>query len=174
MSLPPFPKYVGNPYDDNQHPRTPNDIPREQAIQRGTFLLSLIPLWLRNDGSYRTFIEAYNPPQGWSMSEEMIGQIVSYFDSETGKEWLGREFYLIQGGNAPWPGNLNHTSPIVMDDIPIFFNWLFRIPNSQHIPHNEDSPLTFENDLQVQAGGRRRKRNVHKTRKGRKTRLRKN
>jgi hypothetical protein len=157
--LPPFPKYVGNPYDDPVDPRSPDQMPKEQAVQRGEYLYSKMGLWLRKDPSYRSIIPGFNPPDDWSMPESTIELILSYFDDPIRKEWLGREFWFIQGGNLPaWPGHLDETSPINMDDIPMFFNWLFRIPAGQ-IPHLEESPLTFLNqELQIQAGGQRRRK----------------
>ncbi len=175
MSLPPFPKYVGNPFDSPVNPRTPEGMIKAQAIQRGTYLLSKIPLWLRKDPSYRSGIPGFNPPDDWTMPEETIALIISYFDSETGKEWLGRQFWLIQGGNAPWPGNLDETSPINMDDIPMFFNWLFRIPNTVQIPHNEPSPLSFQNnELHVQEGGRKKRYPATRNHKRKHKKMRKN
>lgn len=149
-------------------------MPVEQALQRGTYLFSKMGLWLRKDPSVQSIIQGFNPPADWSMPEETIELILSYFDSDERKEWLGREFWFIQGGNMPWPGVLNETSPINMDDIPMFFNWLFRIPSTQ-MPANEESPLTFaNNELQVQAGGKRkrnpRKHKTHKRKGSTKTR----
>lgn len=165
MALPEFPRYVGNPYDNYNNPRTPDDIPQAQAAQRGTYLYSKMGLWLHKDPTVQSILEGFNPPADWSMPDETIELILSYFDSPERKEWLGREFYFIQGGNAPWPGDLDEGSPINMDDIPMFFNWLFRIP-AQQMPHTEDSPLDFaNNELQVQAGGRRRRLSLRKRNK---------
>ncbi len=161
--LPNLPKYVRrNNIDIETYP-----ISSETAIINGNYLFSKIEPWLKNDGTYKTVIPPLNPPSGWSMPIPIIRSIVTYFNTPERKEWLGRQFNMLQGGNAP----LSEHSPVNMDDIPLFFNWLFRIP-SYKIPIKDESPLLFENNtLTIQSGGRRR--HTQRRRKNRKTRQRK-
>jgi hypothetical protein len=158
MSLPEFPAYAKSLY----HPTlNPGDISAEVARHNGNIIFETMQRYVRNELHY--MVNSFLPND--TMPEEQQHLVISYFDNDSRKEWLGRQFYLFMGVKVPF-------EELMFDDGPMFLNWLLR-RNGITVNEWGESPILFaDNELIVQAGGRKKK--LKSRRKLRKTRRRKN
>lgn len=87
-------------------------------------------------------------------NEDKIIKIKNYFNNDTAKKWLGKQYYLFAGFGKFDHQRITPDFAAYVDDVPTFFNWLFL--NDKTIAQN-NSPLNS-----TLRGG---KRKVRKTRK---------
>jgi len=156
QSLPPF---VKSGIEDNKD-KDPSEMTDDIALANGTFLLGKLESYLNNIPFPVFQIPGFIPTD--IVTQEKKDAILGYFTTDDRKRWLGRQLYLWN----VFPNRIESDQfPGLMDDIPMFFNWLTDRP-SQKAYMNGDTPLRF---LLPAQGGRRR-RILRKTRKIRKTR----
>lgn len=156
QAIPPF---VKSQIEDNKD-KDPSEMTDAIALANGSFLLEKLQSYLNNIPFQVFQIPVLIPTD--VVTPEKRDAILGYFTTDDRKRWLGRQLYLWN----VFPNRIEGDQfPGLMDDIPMFFNWLTDRP-SQKAYMNGDTPLRF---LLPAQGGRRR-RILRKTRKIRKTR----